>query len=263
MRRVTPRAGVAPALLLLGLLTATLSTRAFADTPPLGFAEITGSSGQLVGVASFQRVADGVEIRARFQALPPGVHGYHVHAVGKCEAPTFVTAGDHFNPTPMEGLALNELPPPKEHGLLNPRGPHPGDLPNLVVGEDGTASMTTIVKGATLAPGNFSLFDGDGTSLVIHEREDDQVSDPAGNSGGRIACGVLGAGPAHDLNGHMFVNQPLDAQRTFRSAWGPYAPEQWALERDVYIIAQRATQVAGVQAEPPAPQAEPEPADED
>jgi Cu-Zn family superoxide dismutase len=191
--------------------------------PALGFAEIRSADGRLVGAASFQRVQDGVEIRARFQGLPPGQHGYHVHAVGKCEPPAFVTAEGHFNPTMHE------------HGLQNPRGPHVGDLPNLVIGEDGTAALKALARGASLAPGDASLFDLDGSALVIHADPDDEVTDPAGNSGPRIACGVLGAGPAHGSDGQLFANEPVETQAMFREVWGDYAPEQWTLEHSAEV----------------------------
>jgi Cu-Zn family superoxide dismutase len=231
---------VTPAILLfVAALTAALYSRSLADTPPLGFAEIRDSNGQLVGAASFQRVADGVEIRARFAGLPPGVHGYHVHAVGSCDGPSFMTAGDHFNPL-TEDLTPMRIPQePREHGLRNPRGHHIGDLPNLVVAEDGTASLTVVAREATLAPSETSLFDHDGSALVIHANADDEVSDPAGNSGAAIACGVLTGGTARAIDGSLFVEEPIETQSEFRSAYGAYAPEQWALEHSMEIEARR------------------------
>src|SRR6266540_5835398 len=225
MARLTGTAAYQRALTYFTLLLAfALATVRAADAQPaLGFAEVRDSDGRLVGAVSFQRVQDGVEIRARFQGLPPGEHGYHVHAVGKCDPPEFVTAEGHFNPTMHE------------HGLQNPRGPHVGDLPNLVIGEDGTASVTAVARFATLAPGEASLFDADGSALVIHADPDDEVTDPAGNTGGRIACGVLGAGPAHGADGQLFANQSLETQALFYATWGDYAPEQWVIEHDDQI----------------------------
>jgi Cu-Zn family superoxide dismutase len=217
----TKTAGLVGLVALLGIAF-TEHGRAAAQ-PALGFAEVRGSSGRLVGAASFQRVQDGVEIRARFRGLPPGQHGYHVHAVGKCEAPDFTTAGGHFNPTMHE------------HGLQNPRGSHVGDLVNLAVGDDGTASLTAIARGASLAAGETSLFDQDGSALVIHADPDDEVTDPTGNSGVRIACGVIAAGPAHGTDGHLFVNESAETQATFRETWGDYALEQWVLEHNADI----------------------------
>jgi Cu-Zn family superoxide dismutase len=99
--------------------------------------------------------------------------------VGKCEPPDFASAAGHFNP---EG---------KKHGLLSPQGPHAGDLPNLPVAADGTGQLNYVARGVTLGSGSGSLFDADGTAVVIHAGPDDHKTDPAGNSGARIACGVI------------------------------------------------------------------------
>jgi Cu-Zn family superoxide dismutase len=111
--------------------------------------------------------------------LPPGQHALHVHAVGKCEAPDFKSAGPHFNP---EG---------KKHGTQNPEGPHAGDLPNFEVSADGRAKTSVLATRVLLSDGTNSLFQANGTSLVIHEKPDDNLNDPAGNAGTRIACGVV------------------------------------------------------------------------
>ena len=107
--------------------------------------------------------------------MPPGTHGAHVHTVGRCDPPAFETAGSHWNPTTMK------------HGTMNPQGPHQGDLPNLVVDGGGRGTIGATIPGATLA----SLLDADGAAVVIHASADDLRTDPSGNSGGRIACGVL------------------------------------------------------------------------
>jgi Cu-Zn family superoxide dismutase len=112
--------------------------------------------------------------------LSPGIHGVHLHEKGDCTRPTFASAGEHYNP---QG---------QHHGLNNPAGPHAGDLPNLVVGKDGQGQMSVTTDRVTLSPGPTTLFTSNGTSLVIHAGTDDQMSDPSGNSGGRIACGVIG-----------------------------------------------------------------------
>jgi Cu-Zn family superoxide dismutase len=130
--------------------------------------------------------ANGVTVSVTLQGVDvvkPGEHGIHLHAVGKCDGPDFTTAGGHFNPGG------------KKHGARNPEGPHAGDLPNLMVGpgsatQGGYAYQAT-ATGVTLATGPASLFDGDGTALVIHANPDDHMTDPAGNSGGRVACAVL------------------------------------------------------------------------
>ncbi|WJH35136.1 superoxide dismutase family protein [Paenibacillus sp. CC-CFT747] len=133
-----------------------------------------------MGLAILTQEGDGLKIKVEAGGLTAGKHGIHLHQVGKCEAPDFKSAGDHLNPEK------------KQHGTDNPNGHHVGDLPNLEVGADGKVSVelkamhTTLEKGAVN-----SLFDGDGTALVIHEGPDDMKSDPAGNSGGRVLCGVV------------------------------------------------------------------------
>ena len=142
-------------------------------------AELRNAQGDVVGRASLSPDAQGVKITLNVEKLPAGAHGFHVHAVGRCDAPDFASAGGHFNP---EG---------KKHGLKNPEGPHAGDLANLVVGPDGTATVTTTALHVTLGAGPNSVFHPGGTALVIHAGPDDDVTDPAGNSGARIACGVI------------------------------------------------------------------------
>ena len=142
-------------------------------------ATLKNADGKEVGKATLTGAKDGVKIQVEVASLPPGKHGIHVHAVGKCDAPLFKAAGGHFNP------AL------KQHGLQNPEGAHAGDLPNLVVGKDGKAKATFTAKGATLGEGKGSLFGTDGTAIVVHADPDDEKTGPAGNSGVRIACGVI------------------------------------------------------------------------
>jgi Cu-Zn family superoxide dismutase len=142
-------------------------------------AELRNAQGEVVGRATLTADAPGVRIAIEVEKLPPGPHGWHVHAVGRCDPPDFASAGAHFNP---EG---------KKHGLKNPEGPHAGDLPNLAVGADGTARVATMAPGVTLGPGPNSVFHPGGTALVIHAGPDDDVTDPAGNSGARIACGII------------------------------------------------------------------------
>ncbi len=146
---------------------------------PQATAELRNAKGEVVGTASFWEDANGVRIAAQVRSVPAGRHGFHIHAIGKCDPPDFTTAGGHFNPTG------------KKHGLKSPDGPHAGDLPNLEVAADGTGRLDYVTKLVTLGAGPTSLFDADGSALVLHANPDDEATDPTGNSGGRIACGVI------------------------------------------------------------------------
>ncbi len=142
-------------------------------------ADIVDAQGQKIGTAQIRSSGTGVRIEVSVSQLPPGTHGIHIHNVGKCEGPAFTSAGPHFNPTS------------KKHGKDNPEGPHAGDLLNLEVKADGTGKASLLDPNATLGEGPNSLFHEGGTSLVIHASPDDYKTDPAGNSGARIACGVI------------------------------------------------------------------------
>lgn len=142
-------------------------------------ADIVNTKGDKIGTATLTETKGGVRIVVNVSQLDPGVHGIHIHAVGKCEGPAFASAGGHFNP---------EM---KMHGKDNPAGPHAGDLLNFTVGKDGKAKATLIADKVTLGDGANSLFHPGGTALVIHAGPDDYKTDPAGNSGARIACGVI------------------------------------------------------------------------
>ena len=150
-----------------------------AAADPSGKAVLKNAEGKEVGTATFTPTKGGVKVQVQVANLPPGKHGIHIHAVAKCEPPEFKSAGGHFNPAA------------KKHGFHNPEGAHAGDLPNLTVGENGKAKATATMKGATLGEGDGSLFGPDGTALVVHADPDDEKTDPAGNSGARIACGVI------------------------------------------------------------------------
>jgi superoxide dismutase, Cu-Zn family len=142
-------------------------------------AEITNAAGNSIGRATFRASKEGVVITVNVKELPPGLHAVHLHAVGKCEGPAFTSAGPHVNP-------LN-----KHHGLKNPAGPHAGDLPDMYVQNNGVGHYEVLADSVTLDAAATSLFDTDGTALIIHATADDDITDPAGNAGDRIACGVL------------------------------------------------------------------------
>jgi len=146
---------------------------------PQATAELKNARGEAIGTASLWEDATGVRLAVRVRGISPGKHGLHIHAAGKCDPSDFTTAGGHFNPGG------------KKHGLMSPAGPHAGDLPNLEVGADGTGRLEYLTKLVTLAAGPTSLFDADGRALVVHANPDDDTTDPTGNSGGRIACGVI------------------------------------------------------------------------
>ncbi len=171
------------AFLLVGLAGFSGKPAAARDLPLSATATIRDAGGRVVGNALFTAVGAGtVRVQVWAGGLPPGEHGIHVHAVGAC-TPDFAAAGPHFNPTGQQ------------HGLNNPAGPHAGDMPALMIGSDGNGMLDALTPRVSLAAGARSLFDADGSAIVIHARPDDQVTDPSGNTGDRIACGVIGMLP--------------------------------------------------------------------
>jgi superoxide dismutase, Cu-Zn family len=141
--------------------------------------QLQDSSGRTVAAASAAEAGDALRVRVEAAGLGVGVYGVHLHSAGRCDPPSFESAGPHWNPAN------------REHGRDNPRGQHLGDLPNLLVGTDGRGSLEFTIPGADLAGGNRRLLDADGAAIVLHARPDDYRTDPSGNSGARIACGIL------------------------------------------------------------------------
>jgi Cu-Zn family superoxide dismutase len=138
-------------------------------------------AGETIGSVRAWQTAGGVSFHVEASGLPHGIHGIHVHSVGRCDPPDFTSAGPHWNPAN------------RKHGLNNPAGPHAGDLPNVEVAANGVLSATVTLAGASLTgtgPAG-ALLDADGAALVIHAAADDYVTDPSGNSGARIACAVI------------------------------------------------------------------------
>jgi superoxide dismutase, Cu-Zn family len=139
-------------------------------------ATLQDAKGQSVGEVTFEETPHGVLIKGTLSNLPAGTHAIHIHEAGKCEAPEFKTAGGHFNPHK------------KAHGMKASGGKHAGDLPNLHAGQDGKVQFEFFSnQGLTVK----SMMDTDGSAVVVHAQADDHQTDPAGDAGGRIACGVV------------------------------------------------------------------------
>jgi Cu-Zn family superoxide dismutase len=142
-------------------------------------ASLIDTQGRAIGGVRLQQTPHGVLLKLDLKNATPGIHGLHVHEVGRCDAPSFESAGGHFDAAGHQ------------HGFLNPRGYHAGDLPNIEVPASTQHSVEHLVANATLEPGPRTLLDADGSSIVMHAGKDDYVADPAGNSGDRLACGRI------------------------------------------------------------------------
>jgi Cu-Zn family superoxide dismutase len=157
-----------------------------AQSRPDAIAQLYDAQGNNVGMVDLQSVEDGVQLQTRIKGFDiaasggqRGEHGFHIHEAGDCSASDFTSAGGHFNPTRTA------------HGLLDPGGPHAGDLPNLWIEADGSADYSLTTNLVSLKPSERYLFDSDGSAFIIHAGPDDYITDPSGDSGSRLACGVI------------------------------------------------------------------------
>lgn len=158
-----------------------LSTSAFAQgtsDAPGAKATIRDAQGKTIGTATLAAAPNGVVVRVVLAGAPAGTHAIHLHDTGVCDAP-FASAGGHFNPAA------------KQHGMLSPMGMHAGDLPNITVPADGALTLDAFVRDVTLGSEANGLFKNGGTAIVLHAAADDYATNPAGNAGARIACGVI------------------------------------------------------------------------
>jgi superoxide dismutase, Cu-Zn family len=161
------------------LAAAAMASAAAANVLGAAHAQIRTPDGRAVGSAVIPIRSGVIVVQIAASGLRPGRYGVHLHAVGRCEGPAFESAGPHWNPTG------------RRHGSRNPQGHHLGDLPNLVIAANGTGRLEFTIPGTGAWDGAHPLFDADGASILIHAAPDDYRTDPSGNSGARIACGVL------------------------------------------------------------------------
>ena len=167
-------------LLLAGTVAAAQAQQQGDETPPGANAVLMNPEGEEIGNVGFWELEQGVRLFAQAEGLPSGIHAFHIHENGQCEGPDFQSAGGHYNPTG------------NQHGWNNPEGPHAGDLPNVHVAEGGMLAVEYFTDAVSLEDGaEGTLFPEGGTAVVIHEGADDYETDPAGDAGARIACGVI------------------------------------------------------------------------
>src|SRR6516164_4127813 len=176
--RVRDQAVIRTAIWLAASTAGALALASPALAGDTASAVLRDATGKEVGKARLTVNPSGVLVSLDLTAVPPGEHAFHIHAFGKCEPPDFKSAGPHFNPDQTR------------HGYLNPEGSHAGDMPNLHVPADGKLQVEILVPNVSLS-GEAPLLDAEGSALVIHAGADDYKTDPAGNSGDRIACGVI------------------------------------------------------------------------
>lgn len=171
-----------PNLSAFGLCALLAPSAALAQDPAPLRVEIVDARGTVVGEALLRQTTAGaaVLVELRVEGLTPGLHGFHIHETGRCEAPSFESAGGHF------------APHGRGHGIFASEGLHGGDLLNLRVPESGSIHVERLATGVTLDTGPATLLDDDGSALVIHAQADDYRSQPSGDAGSRVACGVVG-----------------------------------------------------------------------
>lgn len=174
---------VAPVIVLASACSASTTSShgpsSAAATAPMAHAKILAGDGSSRGEAMVMQATDGLHVTVKAEGLTPGLHAVHIHTTGTCTPPDFTSAGGHWNPTGHQ------------HGKDNPQGMHMGDMPNMLAGADGRGEMEYVIPGGMIRDGATPLLDADGAAVVIHAQADDNKTDPAGNAGGRVACGVL------------------------------------------------------------------------
>jgi Cu-Zn family superoxide dismutase len=180
-RRVAPLAAAAG--VAFAAAGAAQTTQPTGTTAPQGkgaaTVELADAKGRTLGRAQLTGTPHGVLVSLTVEGAQPGTYAFHIHETGRCDAPSFESAGEHFNPSRAK------------HGFMDAQGPHAGDMPNVHVPSGGRATVEHMARGASLDSGASGMFDGDGAALVLHAKPDDYRSDPAGNAGARVACGVI------------------------------------------------------------------------
>lgn len=168
---------------MLGACTQDGSVASSGSTPPAAAptarAPLVAADGTARGEAMLTQTADGLRVHVKATGLTPGAHAVHIHTTGQCTPPDFASAGGHWNPTS------------RQHGKDNPQGMHMGDMPNMLAGSDGSGEIEYVVANGMIREGATPLMDADGAAVVVHAQADDYKSDPAGNAGGRVLCGVV------------------------------------------------------------------------
>jgi superoxide dismutase, Cu-Zn family len=164
----------------IAIALAAFASAAVAQQSDKAHAEFKDGTGKSIGTATFEQVSRGVLVDLTLTGAPEGAHALHIHAVGKCEGPAFTTAGGHWNPAS------------KPHGLMTAGGGHAGDIPNVFVPAGGNLHAMILIDGAMLK-GATGILDADGAAIMLHATADDYKTDPTGNAGARVACGVIAA----------------------------------------------------------------------